>query len=126
MRDWDNGSLRKFYLLLLGGFICGVLWEFWNYWALAKWVYTIPLVGKLKIFEMPLLGYIGFPPFAVECYVMYNFVCLFRYNRSWEKDSIGKSPQKKVPWIVSLIGSIIFIRICRRDIRFLNTTRHLL
>jgi hypothetical protein len=28
----------------------------------------------LKIFEMPLPGYFGFPPFAVECFVMYVFV----------------------------------------------------
>jgi hypothetical protein len=111
LRDWENGSLRKFYLLLLGGLICGVLWEFWNYWALAKWVYTIPFVGKFKIFEMPLLGYIGFPPFAVECYVMYNFISLFRDNRSWEKDNISRSPEKRVNWLVRLItviGLIIF------------------
>ncbi len=111
LRDWENGTFRKFYLLLLGGLICGALWELWNYWASAKWVYTVPFVGKLKIFEMPLLGYIGFPPFAVECYVMYNFVSLFRYNRTWEKDSTDKAPGKKVNWLVSLItviGLILF------------------
>ena len=27
-----------------------------------------------KIFEMPVLGYLGFPPFALECAVMYNFM----------------------------------------------------
>jgi hypothetical protein len=25
---------------------------------------------------MPLLGYLGFPPFAVECAVMYNFLTM--------------------------------------------------
>jgi hypothetical protein len=60
--------------LLLGGFICGGLWEFWNYWARAKWIYTVPIVGDLKIFEMPVLGYFGFPPFALECFAMYVFV----------------------------------------------------
>jgi hypothetical protein len=27
---------------------------------------------NVKIFEMPAPGYLGFPPFAVECFVMYG------------------------------------------------------
>jgi hypothetical protein len=60
--------------LLGGGLLCGVLWEFWNFWAHAKWIYTVPIVGHIKLFEMPVLGYFGFPPFAVECFTMY--VCV--------------------------------------------------
>jgi hypothetical protein len=29
---------------------------------------------NLKIFEMPLPGYFGFPPFALSCFTMYVFV----------------------------------------------------
>ncbi len=68
------GDPRPLYGLLLSGFICGILWEFWNYWAGAKWYYTVPIWGEVKIFEMPILGYLGFPPFALECYTMYYFV----------------------------------------------------
>ena len=60
--------------LLLSGLLCGVLWEFWNYWSRAKWIYTVPIMERWKIFEMPLPGYLGFPPFAVECFTMYVFV----------------------------------------------------
>ncbi len=60
--------------LLLSGLLCGVLWEFWNYWAPAKWIYTVPIMQAWKIFEMPLPGYLGFPPFAIECFTMYVFV----------------------------------------------------
>ena len=60
--------------LLLSGLLCGVLWEFWNYWARAKWIYTVPIMQGLKVFEMPLPGYFGFPPFAIECFTMYVFV----------------------------------------------------
>ncbi len=59
-----------FYLLLIAGALCGFLWEMWNFRAGAKWIYTVPYVGFLKVFEMPLLGFLGFPPFAVECYTM--------------------------------------------------------
>jgi hypothetical protein len=56
------------------GLCCGLLWEFWNYWALTKWTYTVPYAGEFKLFEMPVLGYLGFPPFALEAFAMYNFL----------------------------------------------------
>jgi hypothetical protein len=32
----------------------------------------VPYLGTLKVFEMPVLGYLGFPTFALECYAMYH------------------------------------------------------
>ena len=60
--------------LLLAGIILGFLWEFWNYWAIPKWTYDIPFIGFFKIFEMPILGYLGYFPFAFELYTMYWFI----------------------------------------------------
>ena len=57
------------------GIVCGVLWEFWNYWAIGKWQYLITFAGP-KLFEMPVPGYLGFPAFAFECCTMYVFVRL--------------------------------------------------
>jgi hypothetical protein len=59
---------------LAAGLICGLWWEAWNYFAITKWVYTLPVLNFWKVFEMPLLGFLGFPPFALECAVMYNFL----------------------------------------------------
>jgi hypothetical protein len=72
--DFARGCSARFVNLLLAGLLCGVLWEFWNYWAAAKWLYTVPIMEDVKIFEMPLPGYLGFPAFAVECFTMYEFV----------------------------------------------------
>jgi hypothetical protein len=72
--DLSRGDWRRLWALLASGFVCGVLWEFWNYWSLSKWTYTVPYLGNIKIFEMPVLGFLGFPPFAVECWVMYIFL----------------------------------------------------
>jgi hypothetical protein len=72
--DIRRGSYQRLTNLLVAGFICGGLWEFWNFWARAKWIYTVPILGDIKIFEMPVLGYFGFPPFALECFTMYVFV----------------------------------------------------
>lgn len=58
----------------MSGFLCGLLWEFWNYWARAKWHYTVPIMEQFKLFEMPLPGYLGFPAFALECFTMYVFL----------------------------------------------------
>ncbi|MFC1726290.1 hypothetical protein ACFL4T_11740, partial [candidate division KSB1 bacterium] len=60
-------------IILFSGLICGFLWEFWNYWAETKWIYDVPYLSSIKIFEMPVLGYLGFPVFALECYIMYIF-----------------------------------------------------
>ena len=37
----------------------------------AKWHYIFPMFQQWKIFEMPAPGYLGFLPFALECFVMY-------------------------------------------------------
>jgi hypothetical protein len=74
LRDLEAGDASRPLALLAAGAVCGVLWEFWNYWAAARWTYTVPYLGDAKIFEMPVLGYLGFPPFALECWAMYHWV----------------------------------------------------
>ena len=69
--DWYEGHTGRLVNLLVAGLICGLLWEFWNYWGGAKWLYNVPILPDVKIFEMPILGFGGFPPFAVECFAMY-------------------------------------------------------
>jgi hypothetical protein len=69
--DARQGRYGRLINLLGAGLVCGVLWEFWNYWAGAKWIYTVPILPQWRLFEMPLLGYGGFPAFAVECFAMY-------------------------------------------------------
>jgi hypothetical protein len=69
--DLSDGFARRLYGFLLSGWICGWLWEFWNNWAAAKWLYTFPMFQRWRIFEMPAPGYLGFLPFALECFAMY-------------------------------------------------------
>lgn len=69
---WERSESSRFFQLLLAGGICGLLWELWNYWAWARWIYVLPFFNWPKIFEMPLLGTLGFLPFAWECWLMYN------------------------------------------------------
>jgi hypothetical protein len=73
IRRWARGDRQEVLCLITAGLICGVWWELWNYPARAKWIYTLPAFNFWNIFEMPLLGYLGFLPFALECAVIYNF-----------------------------------------------------
>jgi hypothetical protein len=86
LADLARGDASRLLALLIAGGICGVLWEFWNYWATTRWTYTVPYLGHLKVFEMPVLGYLGFPPFALECYAMYH----------WLRGQLGRSPAAPV------------------------------
>ncbi|MFH1842306.1 MAG: hypothetical protein ABIF77_03795 [bacterium] len=72
--EFLSGHRRAFWLLFLAGLVCGLLWELWNYWAIGKWRYDVPYWGHLKLFEMPVLGFLGFLPFTIECYAIYIFL----------------------------------------------------
>jgi hypothetical protein len=74
----EKGSYGRFVRLLLTGLVCGLLWEFWNNWAGSKWIYSIPTFDFWHVFEMPLLGYLGFPVFALECYLLYEIFEVIR------------------------------------------------
>lgn len=70
-RDLRHGRMSRAVTLLWAGAVCGIFWEFWNFWAHARWVYVFPMFQDWKMFAMPLPGYLGFPPFALECFAMF-------------------------------------------------------
>jgi hypothetical protein len=92
--EWEQGRWGRTFALLAGGAVCGVLWEFWNFWAGAKWIYAVPILGDIKLFEMPVLGFLGFPPFCLECYVLYQFARRTLRGRVWAPT--GPSPERVI------------------------------
>jgi hypothetical protein len=74
LQDLQCGDWRPVISLCLGALICGFFWEMWNYKSWPKWVYHTPGAQFLHIFEMPLLGYCGYIPFALELYALKNFL----------------------------------------------------
>ncbi len=69
----SRGDWRTIGALAIAGVVCGFFWELWNFFAMPKWYYTIPFFNFAKIFEMPLLGYGGYIPFAWELYAVYQW-----------------------------------------------------
>ena len=76
-RDW-----RFLVALPLAALCCGFFWEMWNSHAVPGWYYTVPFVDAAPhLFAMPLPGYLGYLPFAVELFAMYQFILLICGNR---------------------------------------------
>ncbi len=74
LEELRQGDWRTVTSLLLAALVCGLFWEMWNYYSFPKWIYHIPVLGFWRIFEMPLLGYGGYVPFALELYALTNFL----------------------------------------------------
>ncbi len=69
-----EGDWRMVAALLTGTLACGFFWEMWNYLSYPKWIYHIPSANFWHLFEMPLLGYLGYLPFGLELYVLAHLV----------------------------------------------------
>lgn len=109
LKDLEAGNPKKIVFLLIAGLVCGLLWEFWNFWALSKWVYTVPFFEELKGFEMPFLGFLGFPPFAVQAYAMYNFISLFRSGRGWEESTYRLNWERRTGHLTIILTAILIV-----------------
>ena len=84
--DLARGRPTRVVRLLAAGAVIGLLWELLNTVARAGWIYTVPGLEGAKLFEMPLLGYLGFPVFALDCFVIYHSLVHLRLARAgWEE-----------------------------------------
>jgi hypothetical protein len=83
--DLARGQPTRIVRLLAAGAVIGLLWELLNTIARPGWVYTVPGLEGAKLFEMPFLGYLGFPVFALDCFVIYQALVHLRLARDgWE------------------------------------------
>jgi hypothetical protein len=75
LRLLQRGDWRPVICLSTGALVCGFFWEMWNYYSYPKWIYHTPGAQFLHVFEMPLLGYGGYIPFALELFELENLLC---------------------------------------------------
>lgn len=93
LRFVHEGRWTQIARLLLAGAAAGLLWESWNSIAGSSWVYTVPFFENTKLFEMPLAGFLGFPPFALECYTFARLAVALGWVPEWELD-IESAPRR--------------------------------
>jgi hypothetical protein len=77
-RDLEEGRGARLWGWMAAGLAAGILWEFWNWWAGAHWQYHIPYLNFGRIFQMPIFGYGGFIPFALEVFALRSFLFALR------------------------------------------------
>jgi hypothetical protein len=119
LSDMEKGDLGRFLSILAAGLLCGILWELWNFWAQAKWIYTVPFFEGGKLFEMPLPGFLGFPPFAVSAYALYRFLLTVQQKRTMT--------DRVIMWSLIVLSSLLcFVGIDRLTVAsFIPLTKDL-
>jgi hypothetical protein len=105
--------------ILLAGLICGVVWESLNFFAPQKWIYTVRGLEGFKVFEMPLLGFLGFPALALDCMAAYAlFSSWLLGNQSWENAADLSSPpilrparSSAVFWVTGVLQIVFWVMV---------------
>jgi hypothetical protein len=93
LADLSGGRPARLLRFLFGGLAIGFIWEMYNIDARSKWIYTVPGFENLKLFEMPLAGFLGFPIFALDCFVVYQSLVLTRVAIAPESDRSHAGPR---------------------------------
>jgi len=79
-----RANWRPIISLAIGTLVCGFFWEMGNYYSYPKWQYNLPYVNSLHIFEMPVLGYIGYPFFGFELFALYQLITSFLKDKNYD------------------------------------------
>lgn len=74
LKDFKNDDWIRFWSWILAGLSAGFLWESFNFWAGSHWEYHLPYFDFWKVFQMPVLGYFGFLPFALEVFALLSLI----------------------------------------------------
>ncbi|UCE40688.1 MAG: hypothetical protein JSV17_14760 [Candidatus Aminicenantes bacterium] len=83
LADLERKNWTRLLSWILGGLVAGFFWELWNSFAGSHWEYSLPYLNFWRIFHMPVFGYTGFMPFALEIFAFYQ---LF----TWGKKELEK------------------------------------
>lgn len=107
LADLENGKPGRLLRLLLGGAMIGFTWEMLNIRARGKWIYTVPGLENLKLFEMPVPGFIGFPPFSVECFILWQAILLAGLGAPrWGKALHATKSKRIVAGVLATVFSV--------------------
>ncbi|MFC2160182.1 hypothetical protein ACFLRX_00855 [Acidobacteriota bacterium] len=94
LAEIEKNEWGKFWSWIFSGLTAGFLWEFWNFWAGSHWEYSLPYLDFWRVFQMPVFGYLGFLPFALEIFAIWN---------------LALAIQKRIKKSVTLSVAVIFL-----------------
>lgn len=98
LADVAAGRYARPVRLAAAGLLVGLAWELLNSFAGTRWIYTVPGLEGAKVFEMPLPGFLGFPIFALDCFVLYQTLTLLGVAApGWDGGRVGSGPPTVPP-----------------------------
>lgn len=100
--DQEKGDWSRIWSWVLAGIVAGFFWECWNFWAGSHWEYSLPYMNFWRVFQMPVFGYTGFMPFALEVFAFYQLL-LGMYKKIEKRISVK---------VVVFCGLILFYLLC--------------
>lgn len=72
--DQERKDWSRIWSWILAGLVAGFLWELFNFWAGSHWEYSLPYLDFWRVFQMPVFGYTGFMPFALEVFIFFQLL----------------------------------------------------
>jgi hypothetical protein len=69
-----TGQWRLVTAIGLGNIAAGIVGEAWNFPADPRWAYETSYAGTVRLFAMPLPGYLGYAALAFDLFAAYHFV----------------------------------------------------
>ncbi len=108
LRDFEDGRRGPVTAWMFAGLAAGLIWEFLNWWSGSHWEYHIPYLNFGRIFQMPVFGFVGFIPFALEIYALDAFL-----QGAYEKIR-ARAPLRAAFWAgLVLFDAAVFVLIDR-------------
>ena len=124
--DIERGELGRILRLLAGGAGIGLLWELYNSIARSRWIYTVPGLENLKLFEMPLLGFLGFPVFALECWSVFHLLACFGISTPEQPTTRPVSLRRKIGTAAAGVAFAVFVLVGMERFSISSTTPQLI
>ena len=124
--DLEAGELGRIVRLLVGCAGIGLLWELYNSIARSRWIYTVPGFENFKLFEMPLLGFLGFPVFALECWSVFHLLACFGISTPEEPAAVPVRLRRKVGTAAAGVAFAAFVLVGMERFTISSTTPQLL
>ena len=100
--DLEKGNWGRIFSWLGAGFAAGLFWELLNFWSSSRWEYMLPYLNFGRIFQMPVFGYGGFLPFALEVFALWSLI-------QYIKKKIDRSLVLQIISIILILGFYAWI-----------------
>ncbi|HBA60442.1 MAG TPA: hypothetical protein DCZ92_06425 [Elusimicrobia bacterium] len=118
LRELQAGLPEKTLNLLASGTLAGLLWNYWNSLAGAKWAYFVGFNAGTSLAGLPAAGCAAFALFALQSYALCSLASYTRAGKNWEEGTWtmpGERPHHLLP-LASYLLVIITLYIALRAV----------